>query len=122
MLHRRAFEVLESAGVAAASLVQHALAAGLLTRAFELSITAGAEARRVLAARDSAVAYQQAIQLAHRVGRSEMIPELHARPPVPKPETTEWFLRMLDAPLSAEDLARLGSVRAAPSRQEAANQ
>jgi len=32
----------------------------------------------------------------------------------------EWFLRMLDAPLSAEELARLGSVRAAPSRQVAA--
>ena len=50
------------------------------------------------------------------------LPELHARPPVPKPETTEWFLRMLNAPLSAEELVRLGAVRAAPSRQVAANQ
>ncbi|MGZ6123821.1 MAG: squalene/phytoene synthase family protein [Myxococcales bacterium] len=39
------------------------------------------------------------------------LPEARIRPPVPKPEPTEWFVRMLEAPLSADELAALWAVR-----------
>jgi len=53
----------------------------------------------------------------------ELLPALPECTPAPvRSRDTEWFLRMLDAPLSAEELARLGSSGRAPSRQVAANQ
>jgi phytoene/squalene synthetase len=42
------------------------------------------------------------------------LPEARIRPPVPKPESTEWFVRMLEAPLSADELAALCAVRGVP--------
>ncbi len=39
------------------------------------------------------------------------LPRVPLRPPVPKPESAEWFVRMLDAPLSADELAELCAVR-----------
>lgn len=38
------------------------------------------------------------------------LPEARMRPPVPKPESTEWFVRMLEAPLAADELAALCAV------------
>jgi len=40
------------------------------------------------------------------------LPTARVHAPVAKPEWTEWFVRMLDAPLSAAELARLGAVQA----------
>ncbi|HTO97982.1 MAG TPA: squalene/phytoene synthase family protein [Myxococcales bacterium] len=54
----------------------------------------------------------------------QLLPALpDARPgaPVPKPEPAEWFVRMLDAPLSALELSQLGAVRA-PAAQALAHQ
>jgi phytoene/squalene synthetase len=48
-------------------------------------------------------------------------PEERRRPPLSKPEPREWFVRMLRAPLSEDDLAELGAVQAAP-HAAAANQ
>jgi phytoene/squalene synthetase len=41
------------------------------------------------------------------------LPEARIRPPLQKPEPAEWFVRMLDAPLSADELASLCAVRGA---------
>jgi len=50
------------------------------------------------------------------------LPEVRARPPLGKPEPAEWFVRMLDAPLSTEELVELGALHAARARGVAANQ
>lgn len=39
------------------------------------------------------------------------LPEARMHPPVPKPESTEWFVRMLEAPLSPDELSALCAVR-----------
>jgi len=39
------------------------------------------------------------------------LPQIQFRPPVPKPEPKDWFVRMLDAPLSADELEELCGVR-----------
>ena len=41
------------------------------------------------------------------------LPRVPPRPPVAKPEPFAWFVRILDAPLSAEDVAELCGVRSA---------
>jgi tetratricopeptide (TPR) repeat protein len=60
-------------------LVRHALAAGLDEPALRFSMAAGDDAARLLAARDAAVHYGRAIELAERQARGGLIPELHAR-------------------------------------------
>jgi phytoene/squalene synthetase len=50
------------------------------------------------------------------------LPEGRGRVPLGKPESTEWFLRMLDAPLRAEELVELGALHAGPARGVAVNQ
>jgi phytoene/squalene synthetase len=42
------------------------------------------------------------------------LPEERRRAPLAKPESREWFVRMLRAPLSEDELAELGAVQAAP--------
>jgi phytoene/squalene synthetase len=49
------------------------------------------------------------------------LPEARFRPPIPKPEPSEWFVRMLEAPLSALELSQLGAVRA-PEQDALAHQ
>lgn len=49
------------------------------------------------------------------------LPRVPFRPPVPKPEPLEWFVRMLDAPLAADELAELCAVRS-PAAEVAAHQ
>jgi phytoene/squalene synthetase len=39
------------------------------------------------------------------------LPEAWLRPPVPKPEPWEWFVRMLEAPFSADEMAGLCAVQ-----------
>ena len=46
------------------------------------------------------------------------LPRMQAKDPLPKPEPAEWFVRMLDAPLSDRELVELGAV--AVARQPAA--
>ena len=79
VFHRRAMETLETGGMPAAELARHALAGGLDDPALRFSIAAGDEAMRLLAARDAAVHYERAITLADRLGRSDMVAELHAQ-------------------------------------------
>jgi phytoene/squalene synthetase len=50
------------------------------------------------------------------------LPEVRARPPLPKPEPSEWFARVLHAPLPEDDLVELGALHAAPSQALAVNQ
>jgi phytoene/squalene synthetase len=49
------------------------------------------------------------------------LPEVRVRPVLAKPETEEWFVRMLAAPLTEEDLIGLGALHA-PDRAVAVNQ
>ena len=56
---------------------------------------------------------------------SELLPELPEpgrRAPVGKPEASEWFVRMLDAPLSPDELVELGAVADTLSRKVAVHQ
>jgi phytoene/squalene synthetase len=50
------------------------------------------------------------------------LPEVRARAPLGKPEAAEWFVRMLAAPLSAEDLVELGVLHASMAPEAAASQ
>src|SRR5437868_12395066 len=50
------------------------------------------------------------------------LPHVRAKEPLPKPESTEWFVRMLDAPLSDRELVELGSIPAVAHRPAAAHQ
>ena len=50
------------------------------------------------------------------------LPEFRDRLPVGKPESTDWFVRMLGAPLRTEELVQLGALHTAPARGVAANQ
>ena len=50
------------------------------------------------------------------------LPEVRDRPPLEKPESADWFARMLDAPLRPEELVELGALHAAPAPGVAANQ
>jgi hypothetical protein len=42
------------------------------------------------------------------------LPENRSRPPVSKPESPEWFVRTLQAPLREDDLVDLGTIHATP--------
>jgi DNA-binding SARP family transcriptional activator len=79
VFHRRALEALEAARAPAAELARHALGAGLDEPALRHSIAAGDEAMRLLAARDAAEHYARALALAGRLGRDDLLAELHAR-------------------------------------------
>jgi DNA-binding SARP family transcriptional activator len=79
VFHRRALEVLQETGAPAAELTRHALAASLDEPALQFSVAAGEEAMRLLAARDAASHFERAITLAERLGRKELLAELHAR-------------------------------------------
>ncbi len=79
VFHRRALDALEAAGAPAAELARHALAAGQDEPALQYSRAAGDAAMRLLAARDAAAHYARAIALAERLGRDDLLGELHAR-------------------------------------------
>jgi hypothetical protein len=49
------------------------------------------------------------------------LPEARVRSPLAKPEPPEWFVQMLDAPLSEDDLIELGALHAR-ARAVAVNQ
>ena len=56
---------------------------------------------------------------------AELLPALPGsatRPPLPKPEPAEWFVRTLSAPLRVDELVELGAVHVAPARGVTANQ
>jgi DNA-binding SARP family transcriptional activator/predicted ATPase len=73
ILHRRALEVLQTAGASTAELAYHALNAGLLTEAFQYSLTAGNEAMRLFAARVAITHFETAWQLAEQMGWPDAI-------------------------------------------------
>src|SRR5579859_134263 len=68
-LHRRALAALDEAQASVASLLPHALAAGLDERALQLALVAGDEAMRVVAVRNAIRQYELAEELAARVTR-----------------------------------------------------
>ena len=63
VLHRRAFEVLESGGARPAELARHALAAGLVDQGFRYSLAAGDADAEMFAMRDAIVNYERARDL-----------------------------------------------------------
>ncbi|MCQ3977943.1 MAG: hypothetical protein DPW09_31330, partial [Anaerolineae bacterium] len=73
ILHRRAFEALQAAGVTAAELAHHALNAGLWAEAFQYSVAAGNEAMRLLAVRVAIAHYETAWQLAEQVALADTV-------------------------------------------------
>jgi DNA-binding SARP family transcriptional activator len=79
VFHRRALDALEAAGAPAAELARHALASGQDEPALQYSVAAGDAAIRLLAARDAAAHYARAIALAERLGRDDLLGQLHAR-------------------------------------------
>ena len=79
IFHRRAMNLLEVSEAPAAELARHAIAAGLDEAALRFSIAAGDEAMRLLAARDAAAHYEQAITLAEHLSRDDLLAELHAQ-------------------------------------------
>ncbi len=79
VFHRRALEALEEGDAPSAELARHAQGAGLDDAALRLSIAAGDAAMRLLAARDAAVHFERAIALAERLGRADLLADLHAR-------------------------------------------
>src|SRR5215207_5749695 len=79
VFHRRALDALEAAGAPAAELARHALASGQDEPALRYSVAAGDAAIRLLAARDAAAHYARAIALAERLGRDDLLGQLHAR-------------------------------------------
>jgi DNA-binding SARP family transcriptional activator len=72
LFHRRALEVLETAGESAAVLAHHALAAGLTQAAFRHSLAAGREALRVSAVNEAIVH----LELALKFVRDALLPQL----------------------------------------------
>jgi hypothetical protein len=88
-----------------AELAHHALAGGLFARGLELSLAAGDEAMQLLAARDAAAAYAQAINAAERLGRSELVPELHARCGQAFASVTAWSEARRQLELALDGLA-----------------
>jgi DNA-binding SARP family transcriptional activator/tetratricopeptide (TPR) repeat protein len=112
LLHRRALEVLQEAGARPAELAQHAEAAGLLERALDLNVAAGDEARMLLAASDAAARYQAAMILAQRLGRADIVPELHARCGQALASITAWSdaRRELESSLSGLTAERRAEV------------
>jgi tetratricopeptide (TPR) repeat protein len=79
VFHRRALESLQADDWSAAELAHHALVAGLDRPAFELSVAAGDEAMRLLAARDAVEHYARAREIAQRRGWTEHLANLHLR-------------------------------------------
>jgi DNA-binding SARP family transcriptional activator len=72
LFHRRALEILETAGDPAAVLAHHALAAGLAKAAFHHSLAAGREALRLSAVSEAIVHFEHARLLVHDASLSEM--------------------------------------------------
>jgi tetratricopeptide (TPR) repeat protein len=79
VFHRRALGVLRAAGAAPAVLTPHALAAGLDEEALGFGLAAGDDAMRLLAPRDAIASYGEAIAAALRLGRGDVLADLHAR-------------------------------------------
>src|SRR5207248_7625737 len=50
------------------------------------------------------------------------LPHVRAKEPLPKAEPADWFVRMLDAPLSDRDLVELGTIPAVAHHPAAAHQ
>src|SRR5467141_4377707 len=50
------------------------------------------------------------------------LPHVRAKEPLPKPEPADWFVRMLDAPLSDRELVELGAISAVAHHPAAAHQ
>jgi predicted ATPase/DNA-binding SARP family transcriptional activator len=77
IFHRRALEGLQAADAPAGELAHHALAAGLLESAFNLSLAAGENAMQVFAVRDAIASYEQARRLlTERPGQKKGLPAL----------------------------------------------
>jgi tetratricopeptide (TPR) repeat protein len=79
VFHRRALEALQRESAPAAELAHHALAAAVDDAAFELSVAAGDEALRLLAAREALEHYDRARSVAERRGWTEHFADLHVR-------------------------------------------
>ena len=63
LYHQRAFETIQDSDGPAVDLAHHALAAGLLKKAFHYFLVVGDEARKVFAAQEAIAAYEQARHL-----------------------------------------------------------
>ena len=71
LFHRRALEILETAGDSAAVLAHHALAAGLAQAAFHYSLAAGREAQRISAVSEAIVHFERARQFVQEASLPE---------------------------------------------------
>ncbi len=78
-LHARALEALEETGTSAAELARHALASDAGERSVELSLAAGDDDMRLLAAQSAVAHYRRALTGAERLGRRDLAFEAHAR-------------------------------------------
>ncbi len=79
IFHRRALEGLQATASPAGELAHHALAAGLLEPAFQLSLAAGENAMQLFAVRDAIVSYEQARRLLTEWhGQKKALPALPA--------------------------------------------
>jgi DNA-binding SARP family transcriptional activator len=72
LFHKRALEILVSAGSSAAVLAHHALAAGMAKAAFHHSLAAGREALRLSAVSEAIVHFEHA----HQIVREASLPEM----------------------------------------------
>jgi tetratricopeptide (TPR) repeat protein len=79
IFHRRAFEVLEAIAAPPAELARHALAAGLLERAFDLNVSAGNEALRLYAPQVAIKHFTYALETARQLAISPPPSLYHAR-------------------------------------------
>jgi predicted ATPase len=84
LFHRRALDTLEAAGVSAAVLAYHALAAGLAQATFRHSLAAGREALHISAVSEAIVHFERARQFVREASLSEMpgkeaVSELYAQ-------------------------------------------
>ena len=79
VFHRRALEAMQRAGGSAAERAHQAVGADLDEPAFELSIAAGDEAMRLLAARDAVEHYRRSRAIAARRNWTERLADLHIR-------------------------------------------
>jgi predicted ATPase len=88
LFHRRALDVLETAGESAAVLAHHALAAGLTEAAFRHSLTAGQKSLELAAAKEAQVHLEKARQLARETSLASREIQAHIR---------DLYLRLAEA-------------------------
>jgi DNA-binding SARP family transcriptional activator/tetratricopeptide (TPR) repeat protein len=90
VFHRRAVELLGARLAPAGEIVHHALAAGLDEIALTASMTAGADAVRVLAPRDAIRHFAQAVDLATRLGKPDVAREARLRQAKARARIAQW--------------------------------